>query len=168
MRRVAVLGSGGSGKTWLAERIGERLDLPVHELDLLSFAANRSPIPASEFERRQRELVEGERWVIDGNHLPTAPIRLRAADTVVYLDRSTTACLRGLAIRRLSGRRSTAGRVPPVTPRFLWYVATFRRRRRDGMIRLLATERTGVLVVLRSAREMRAFLASLGQPVGRR
>jgi len=168
MRRVAVLGSGGSGKTWLAQRIGVRLELPVHHLDSLSFAADWSAIPAPEFERRQRDLVDGDRWVIEGNHVPTAPIRLRAADTVVYLDRSTAACLWGLAKRQLEGRGSTRVRVPPVTPRYAWHVASFRRRRRPDMLRLFATQRTGRLVVLRTAREIRAFLASLGQPVGRR
>jgi len=47
-------------------------------------------------------------------------------------------------------------------------VATFRRRRRPEILRLLSTERTGSLVVLRTGREMRAFLASLGRSADQR
>src|SRR6266487_215934 len=157
MRRIAVFGSGGSGKTWLAARISKELDLPVHGLDGLFV---RDAMPIADVERRQRELVDGDRWVIEGNHLPTASIRLATADTVVFLDRSTVACLGGL------GRRWFARGIRDegwITARYVWHVATFRRRRRPEILRLLSTERTGSLVVLRTGREMRAFLASLGR-----
>src|SRR4029450_10086619 len=34
----------------------------------------------------QTRLVEGERWVMDGNYGATLPIRVAAADTVVFVD----------------------------------------------------------------------------------
>ena len=169
VRRVAVLGCGGSGKTWLSLRLGERFGLPVHHLDALFFVRDWTPVPAEEFERRQRELVAAESWVIDGNHARTVAIRLDVADSVVFLDRSTAACLWGLARRRMARRGPARPGIPGaerVTPRYVWSVVTFRRARRPSMLELLEN-RSGRLVVLRSGREMRAFLASpaaQGQP----
>jgi adenylate kinase family enzyme len=165
VRRIAVLGSGGSGKTWLAARIGEAVDLPVYGLDALFVRGGRDAMPIADVERRQRELVDGDRWVIEGNHLPTASIRLAAADTVVYLDRSTAACLGGLGRRWLPRRIRDEDRI---TARYVWHVATFRRRLRPEILRLLSSERTGSLIVLRTGRQMRAFLASLGRSADHR
>ena len=103
-------------------------------------------------------------WVIDGNHAATAEIRLAAADVVVYIDRSTVSCLWGLARRRAARRGPPRAGVPGaerLNPRFILHVATFRMRRRSYMLELLGTKRTGRLVLLRNAREMRAFVESL-------
>jgi adenylate kinase family enzyme len=52
------------------------------------------------FEARQRDLVAGARWVIDGNYNSTLHVRLEAADTVIFMDLPTRSCLRGTLIHR--------------------------------------------------------------------
>ena len=162
--RVAVLGCGGSGKSWLCAKLGEHLGLPVYGLDALYFGEGWTRVPEEEFERRQCELVARPDWVIDGNHAATAEIRLAAADMVVFLDRSTVSCLWGLARRRVARRGPPRAGVPGaerLNPRFVLHVATFRMRRRSHMLELLRTKRAGRLVLLRNARQMRAFVESL-------
>ena len=163
-RRVAVLGCGGSGKSWLCARLGERLGLPVYGLDALYFGQGWTRASEEEFEARQRELVARPAWVIDGNHARTAEIRLAAAEVVVFLDRSTASCLWGLARRRMVRRGPPRPGVPGaerLNPRFVWHVATFRLRRRAYMMELLGTKRAGRLIMLRNKRQMRAYVASL-------
>ena len=160
-----MLGCGGSGKSWLCARVGEQLGLPVYGLDALYFGRGWTRASEEEFERRQRELVAEPAWVIDGNHAGTAEIRLAAADIVVFLDRSTVSCLWGLVRRRLVRRGPPRPGVPGaerLNPRFVLHVATFRLRRRPHMMELFETKRAGRLVLLRNARQMRAFVASLG------
>ena len=165
-RRVAILGCGGSGKSWLSVRVGERLGLPVYGLDALYFGAGWTPVPHEEFERLQRELVAKSTWVIDGNHASTAEIRIAAADVVVFLDRSSASCLWGLVRRRIGRHGPPRAGVPGaerLNPRFFFHVATFRLRRRAHLLESLRTTGAGRLIVLQNGRQMRAFLSTIPQ-----
>lgn len=121
MNRIAVLGCGGSGKTTLARRLGTTLRIPVIHLDRVFYDDDWNPLPQDVFAAAQRELVAAPRWVIDGNYASTLPIRLAAADTVIFLDLPAPTCLLGIAQRHLGrGRHRVNGE-------FLRYVWNYRR-----------------------------------------
>jgi adenylate kinase family enzyme len=83
-----------------------------------------------EFAALQEDLVAADRWVIDGNYASTLPIRLRRADTVIFLDLSPLACLWGVAQRRLrhgGGQNDRTGVYDRVTWDFIKYVWNYRR-----------------------------------------
>jgi adenylate kinase family enzyme len=94
--RIAVIGCGGSGKSRLARELGGLLGIaPVH-LDRLYYDRAWKPLDKEQFTALQRNLAAGPRWIIDGNYASSLPIRLRAADTVVFLDFPAWACLWGI------------------------------------------------------------------------
>ncbi|WP_436531875.1 topology modulation protein [Actinoplanes sp. HUAS TT8] len=140
IRRIAIVGNGGAGKTVLANRLGARLGLPVTHLDALRYADDWSPVAEDVFVARQREIVTGERWIIDGNSLASLPVRAAAADTVLIVDPPPLVCLWGILRRRLRyrGGRHADGVHDHITPAFLLYVCRYRR---DHLPRVLATLR---------------------------
>ena len=112
MNRIAIIGCGGSGKTHLARRLGAALAIPVTHLDALHYDSDWNPIPADRFAALQRELAAQPRCVADGNYAATLPIRLAAADTVIFLDLPAWVCLWGILQRRLghgAGQHATIG-----------------------------------------------------------
>ena len=66
MRRVVILGRGGAGKSVLARQLSELTGIPAIELDGLFWQPGPAPTPAEAWVARHRELVAGERWIIDG------------------------------------------------------------------------------------------------------
>jgi adenylate kinase family enzyme len=176
VERIAVIGCGGAGKTTLSRRIGELLDVPVVHIDSHYWrddAGRRVESTPEQWAARHRELVAGDRWVMDGMKLGVLPDRLEHADTVVYLDVSTCACLAGVLRRRLRfhGRlRPDLGVYDRINWEFIGWICSFRRRQRPRILELLAGY-DGAIVVLKRRREARRLLEDLAgsrRPTARR
>ena len=101
MKRVVILGRGASGKSTLARRLGDITGLPVIEVDKIFWQPGLIATPREEWVVMQEKLVTGERWIMDGDLGPydAVEVRLRAADTIIFLDFSLVRCA-WRAIRR--------------------------------------------------------------------
>jgi adenylate kinase family enzyme len=105
--RINIVGSGGSGKTRLATALAEILDCPHFELDAFHWGPNWTEAPLDEFRTQVATLVQGERWVIDGNYGgKVRDILWPRATTVVWLDYGLGLVLWRL-VRRSLGRSLT-------------------------------------------------------------
>lgn len=93
MQRVAIVGSGGSGKTTFARRLGERTGIPVIHLDQHYWQPGWVPMSRNDWEARQLDLVAGARWIIDGNYGGSFDVRFKRADTVIVLALPRWLCL---------------------------------------------------------------------------
>jgi adenylate kinase family enzyme len=124
MDRVAVIGCGGSGKTYVARQLAGLLDLPLTHLDGIYYDADWNRLPQNDFADRQRELVAQPRWLIEGNYASTLPIRLVSADTVIFLVLPAITCIAGILQRRCHYRGHQHAR-DGVYDRISWsFVAT--------------------------------------------
>lgn len=167
LQRILVIGSGGAGKSTLARELAASLSLPLVHLDQHYWHPGWTPTPEAEWDRVVDRLIAEERWVMDGNYGRTLERRLQRAQAVVWLDLSRWVCI-WRVIRR---QASYLGRVRPDLPAgcrerasldFLLWVWTYPSRRRPGIRRRLAALPASTqVIVLQSARELRAFIASL-------
>jgi adenylate kinase family enzyme len=150
--------------TVLAHQLGALLDLPVTHLDAVYYDDEWNTLPPEKFAAVQENLVAAPRWIIDGNYASTLPIRLAAADTVIFLDLPATTCFWGIAHRRLrhhGGQNDQTGVYDRITWQFLRYVARYRRTMAPRVHTLITEHASHAQVhVLRSRRAAKRLLAS--------
>ena len=164
VKRVAIIGAGGAGKSVLARELGARTGLPVIHLDRLYWRPGWTEPPKAEWQWVHEGLIAGERWIIDGNYGGTMEPRLRAADTVVYLDLPRLVCLWSVVRRRFSeGRRGRADIADRLQDKLEWaflrWIWNYPAKRRPAILQLLASLPAATAVIqLRSRRAVREWL----------
>ena len=169
LQRIAMIGSPGGGKSTLATAIAAATGLPVIQLDREYWAPGWVEPATDEWRTRNAVIVAGERWVIDGNYGSSLAARLDRADLIVWVDLPTRICLAGAIRRRWRYRHGTRPDMSEGCPerldaewlKFLWYIATFRRRQRPGMVAALGGSRLPVVQV-KTAEERAALHRAAG------
>lgn len=167
MKRVAVVGCSGSGKTTFVLRLGAATGLPVIHLDTHYWRRVGSP-SADDWKTPHASLLEGERWIADGNYGNTLETRFAAADTIIDLDRSRFICLWRVVTRAIRYRGSArpdlnAGCPERLDPGHLGYLWNFPTRSRPRLETAMDKARSQgrTVVKLCSDRDADRYLAAL-------
>jgi adenylate kinase family enzyme len=141
MKRIAIIGCGGSGKTTIGRQLAALINAPITHLDAVYYDDDWSTMDPDKFAALQEDLVAADKWVIDGNYASTLPIRLKRADTVIFLDLPAVTCLWGIAQRRWEyrgGQHDNTGVYDRITWSFITYVWTYRREMAPRVRALIA------------------------------
>jgi adenylate kinase family enzyme len=152
MKRVVVIGPGASGKSTLAVQLGEVTGLPVIELDKVFWRAGLVATPGDQWAEVQQNLVKEDRWILDGDLGPydAIEVRLRAADTVIFLDFSLVRCA-WRAIRRSRERVD-----------FWLWLLRYRRQGRPFLMKAICDyAHQATLHVLRNPQAVRRFVTDV-------
>ncbi|MCM3627389.1 DNA topology modulation protein [Paenibacillus glycanilyticus] len=169
MKKIAIIGSGGAGKSTLARKLGKLLDQEVSHLDAMFWKANWVSVPKEEQIRVQSELVQQDKWIIDGNYGGTMDIRLHAADTIVYLDFPRLLCMYRAVKRAIQYRNRARPDMGPdcrekVDLPFLKWIWEYPKTRKPEIlskIQQLSGEKQ--VIILKSPGEADRFLKRLGK-----
>lgn len=169
MKKVALIGSGGAGKSTLARQLGEELNIEVYHLDSLFWKPNWVGVSKDEQRNIQQDLVEKESWIIDGNYGGTMEIRLDAADTIIFLDISRFTCLFRVIKRSIKYRNRTRpdmgeGCNEKLDIEFLKWIWQYPNKKRPHILASLKIlSDTKQIIILKSPREVRSFLETISQ-----
>jgi len=161
MNKALVIGCPGSGKSTFARALHAATALPLYHLDLLYWNADKTTVSSQVFRARLEQVLQQERWIIDGHYAATLPMRLARCDSVFWLDLPLEECLAGIEQRRGQPRPDMPWIETEADSDFADYVRAFHRTQQDAISPLLRAYSHAKLHILRSHREADAFLASL-------
>jgi adenylate kinase family enzyme len=176
--RISIRGPTGSGKTTLGHTLGQRLGLPVVELDALYWLPHWQANPLDQFRADVQAALDAysQGWICVGNYRHVQDLVLSQADTVLWLRLPFRVSFWRLCKRtvmrawmkqplwegnpnRESWRKSFFSR-----DSILLYAITSRKRHVETTLRVLsATPHHASVIELRSARAVRRLLQELSQ-----
>ena len=171
VRRILVYGATGSGKSTLAARIGERLGLPYHSVDDLTWEPGWVPVSTEVQRERIAAICAGDDWVIDSAYGIWVDIPLARADLIVGLDLPRLLSLSQLFRRTLrqvirktptcNGNVETFRNMLLNTDSILvWHFRSFKRKQ-TRMRAWAADPAMPEVVLLHSRREVEQWVAAL-------
>ena len=171
-RRILIYGVTGSGKTTLARQLSERIGIPWHSVDDLTFEANWAVVPLEIQRERIEAICKQEDWILDTAYGKWRDIPLARAQLIVGLDYprwiSLQRLLKRTASRVIDKKPICNGNVETLRNTFsresiiLWHFRSFASKR--NRLRGWAADPNGPKVILlKSPRETAAWLDSLGQ-----
>jgi adenylate kinase family enzyme len=164
MKRVAVFGNAGGGKSTLASRLADLTRLPLHTVDMIKFKASGEAVPHDEYLRIHADLIHRDEWIIDG----FGCVAFSAADSLIYVDLSLSIHYRWVTKRFIKGIFANPEGWPENSPLWSSTLSSYRviprchrylaPRYRQLVIDAAASKRVHHL---RSSTEIEVFLAAI-------
>ena len=126
MKRIAIIGLAGSGKSTFANRLGKTLNRPVVHLDREYWTGDWEKKYASKehFKDFQRSIVNQDSWIIAGNYSSSLDLLLDRADTIIFFDFPKWRCL-WRAFVRFFNRKQPFDKPEGMKEKFRWELVKF-------------------------------------------
>jgi adenylate kinase family enzyme len=87
IKRIAIIGNGGGGKTTLAKALAEKCSLPLIHVDSIQYLAEMKVRDVSETTRILNQHADEDSWLIDGfGSFEVMKHRFERADQVIFID----------------------------------------------------------------------------------
>lgn len=166
MKKILIIGSSGAGKSTFARRLGKAIGLEVIHLDKLFWNPNWVETPKDEWQTKVEETLQGESWIVDGNYSGTMETRIKACDTVIFLEMPRIVCVYRILKRvvfyqpgnRLDMADGCDERFDWEFVKWVWNYPNRSKPKVEGLLKQF--QDTKKIIRLKSKREVEIFLAN--------
>jgi len=136
--RISIIGGAGTGKTTLSNILSEKYNIPATHIDGIHHLKNWKVRDKAERDKIILDIVEKEKWIIDGTYKDTLKQRLENSDLIIWLDYSTFAQIKGILKRFFKHPGQEKPEIPGCNERlnleFLKYVINYRKKKRHFVV----------------------------------
>ncbi|WP_216379651.1 AAA family ATPase [Arcanobacterium phocae] len=160
MKKIMIIGCPGSGKSTFSRALQKKTNLPLYHLDNMNWNPDKTTVEKDIFIKRLNETVQKEEWIIDGNYGSTMELRLKACDTVIFLDYPLKICLDGVNARK--GRERTD--IPwvesenEVDEEFIEFIKGYNIQSKPKVMQLLNKYSDKTILIFRNREEADKYL----------
>ena len=93
--RISIIGYSSSGKSTLAQNLGNILNIPVLHLDKVNFLPEWKERNKEESKKIVEDFIKkNDKFIIDGNYIKFVyELRMKLSDKIIFLDFDRITCL---------------------------------------------------------------------------
>lgn len=112
--------------------------------------------------RRLENIIHKESWIIDGNYESTIEVRLKACDTVIFLDYPVEVCLEGIEHRKGKARTDMPWieEIGEEDEEFITFVKNYNNINKPIIMNILNKENDKNIIIFKNREEARKYLDS--------
>lgn len=159
MLKVMVIGCPGAGKSTFARKIRDITNLPLYYLDMLWHKPDKTNISREEFDRKLCDILERDKWIIDGHYHRTLEMRMNVCDTVFLMDFSLEDCIAGVQSRIGKKREEMPWIETAFDEEFRQAIIDFHAIKIPQIYKLLSAYRDGrEIVIFKSRKEADEYI----------
>ena len=104
MKKIAVFGKPGSGKSTLSKSLASATEIKLHALDSIVFKKNGERVDRGTYDEAHESILSSDSWIIDGfGPIESFNKRLDIADTLIYIELPYIICYWLVTKRLLKG-----------------------------------------------------------------
>jgi adenylate kinase family enzyme len=157
---MIVIGCPGSGKSTFSKGLHSAIGIPLYHLDMMYWKEDRTKVPRELFLKRLNEVLDQDRWIIDGNYESTMEMRIEKCDTIFFLDYPMEVCVEGIMSRRGKERSDMPWieKTDEIDEVFLEWVRNYNVESRPKVLELLEKYEDKEIIVFRSREEAKEYL----------
>jgi len=87
MKKIAVFGKPGSGKSTFSKKLASATGIKLHALDSIVYKINGDLVDQKTYDEEHENILSSESWIVDGfGPIESFNKRLDAADTLIYIE----------------------------------------------------------------------------------
>lgn len=159
--KIIVIGSPGAGKSTFSRRLRDITGLPLYHLDMIWHKPDKTNISKEEFDRRLKEILVTDNWIIDGNYQRTIEMRLEKCDTVFLMDFPLEVCLAGAKARVGKKRDDMPWVEEELDEEFRQWIVDFPAKKLPEIYEMLNKYGEKNIIVFKSRREADEYLLKI-------
>ena len=158
MKKIMVIGCPGSGKSTFSKKLAKITGIPLYHLDMMYWNPDKTTVEKAVFLDRLSNAMGADSWIIDGNYGSTLELRMRACDTVIFLDLPLTVCLDGVRERRGKARSDMSWIETEEDHEFIEFIKNFAAKSRPAILELLSKHPDKTAYIFKDRQEADEFL----------
>lgn len=164
--KIMVMGSAGTGKSTLAQKLGAFYNTPVFHLDKCFWKPGWVMSSVLEQDEIHKELMTQDNWIIDGNYTTFFEARSEQADTIIYLNLNRWICFYRVLKRYFMNRGKTRidmaeGCEEKIDLEFLVWIWNYHSKKKRRWIEKLEAIQHKEIIILNGRIEIQNYINGL-------